>query len=197
MRSVYDFLGPAIFDVIIEDYLTVVGRPLQRLQAKRLARRGKIRSALFDPENPRVLPTRLLFGAAKVWERRIKLFDADLWVQGVEGPIVHGPARERSDGDLIFRPRTLIYTRFARIGDRQVDGVGVAGGACADAAGIPREHGVTLFRYPHSIRHVRSHGSRQIRTLRRSVRACATSAVCPPIALHAGPPSQALRCSGP
>jgi hypothetical protein len=110
MRSVYDFLGPAIFDVIIEGYSAFVGRPLQRLRAKRLARRGKIRSVLFDPENPRVLPTRLLFGAAEVCERRIQLFDADLWVQGVEGPPVHGPARERSDGDLIFRPKTLIYT---------------------------------------------------------------------------------------
>lgn len=110
MPSVYDFLGPAIFDVIIEAYSGFVGRPLQRLRARRLARRGKIRSVLFDPENPRVLPTRVLFGAAEVWDGRIKLFDADLWVQGVEGPPEHGPARERSDGDLIFRPKTLIYT---------------------------------------------------------------------------------------
>lgn len=110
MCAVYDFLGPAVFDVAIEAYSGLVGRPLQRVRAKRLARRGKIRSVLFDPENPRVLPTKVIFGAAEVWERRIKLFDADLWIQDVEGPPEHGPTERRSDGDLIFRPKTLIYT---------------------------------------------------------------------------------------
>jgi len=109
MPNVFDFLGTAIFDVVIDIYSTLVGRPLQRLRAKRLGRRGKIRSVLFDPENPRVLPTRVLMGAAEVWDGRIRLFDADLWVQGIEGAPESGPSPERSNGDLIFRPKTLIY----------------------------------------------------------------------------------------
>ena len=45
---------PWIFDVIVEGDSGLVGRPLQRLRGKRLARRRKLRSVLFAPENPRV-----------------------------------------------------------------------------------------------------------------------------------------------
>jgi hypothetical protein len=43
-----------------------IGRPLQRMRARRLARRGKVRSVLFSPSNPRVLKTIVLDGAAEV-----------------------------------------------------------------------------------------------------------------------------------
>src|SRR3954453_4499198 len=69
---------------------------------------GKIRSALFGANNPRVLPTRMLDGAADVWEGRIRLWGADLWVQDVDFPAKSGPSRDRGDGALVFRPRTSI-----------------------------------------------------------------------------------------
>jgi hypothetical protein len=95
-----------------------MGRPWQRRRARRLAKRGKIRCALFGASNPGVLPTRALDGAAEVWEGRIRLWDADLWVQDVEFPPEpgafvkldekgrHWPADER----LLFCPPTLVYT---------------------------------------------------------------------------------------
>jgi hypothetical protein len=114
----YDVLGPAVFDVAIAGYSGLVGRPLQRRRARRLAQGGKIRSVLFAPDNPRVLPTRVLDGAAEVWEGRIRLWTADLWIQDVELPAEVGPLEtfdakgriRRSDGDLWFRPRTSVYT---------------------------------------------------------------------------------------
>lgn len=65
-----------------------------------------------------MLPTRMLDGAAEVWEGRIRLWDADLWVQEVELPPTpgtftrldakgrHWPADER----LLFRPAAWVYT---------------------------------------------------------------------------------------
>lgn len=113
MPATVDPFPTVIVDVFTEVFSALVGRPLQRVRARRLARRGKFRCALFGPENPRVLPTRRLFGAAEVWEGRIKLFTADLWIQGVEGHPERGPRAEHSDGDLLFRPKTLI-TRCGR-----------------------------------------------------------------------------------
>jgi hypothetical protein len=67
-----------VVDVAIAIYSRLVGRPLQRLRARRLAKRGKIRSILFAADNPRVLPARVLDGVAEVWEGRIRLWGADL-----------------------------------------------------------------------------------------------------------------------
>ena len=106
----HDVLGPAVFDVAITGYSRLVGLPMQRVRARRLAKRGKIRSVLFSASNPRVLPTRMLDGAAEVWEGRIRLWGTDLWVQDVQLPAESGPSRERADGDLLFRPRTSIFT---------------------------------------------------------------------------------------
>jgi hypothetical protein len=108
-------------DVAIAIYSRLVGRPLQRLRARRLAKRGKIRSILFAADNPGVLPARVLDGVAEVWEGRIRLWGADLWIQDVELPPEAGPLgvfdeisrrRPRSDwdGDLVFGPRTWVYT---------------------------------------------------------------------------------------
>ena len=114
----HDFLGPAVFDVAIEAYSLAVGRPLQRRRARRLAKRGKVRSVLFGAEFPGILPTTRLDGAAEVWEGRIRLWNADLWVQDVELPPTlgvytrltekgrHHPADER----MLFCPPTLVYT---------------------------------------------------------------------------------------
>jgi hypothetical protein len=118
LPPVYDFLGPAVFDVAIVAYSRLVGEPLQRRRALRLAKGGKIRCVLFGADNPRVMPTRVLDGAAEVWERRIRLWSADLWVQDVELPPTAGPLEvfdekgrlRRSDGDLLFRPRTRVFT---------------------------------------------------------------------------------------
>jgi hypothetical protein len=114
----YDVLGPAVFDVVIAGYSGLAGRPLQRRRARRLAKSGRIRSVLFAADNARVLPTSLLDGAAEVWEGRIRLWGTDLWIQDVEFPPVSGPRDmseelgrfRRSDGNLLFGPRTWIYT---------------------------------------------------------------------------------------
>lgn len=112
-----DFLGPAVFDVLIEIYGRFVGRPWQRVRARRLARRGKIRCALFSPAPATVLHTRSLDGSAEVWEGRIRLWGAEVWVQGVEFPGEPGPLSDVDDkgrvrpaeGTLTFRPKTTIF----------------------------------------------------------------------------------------
>ena len=114
----FDFLGTFVFDAAIEVYSRLVGRPWQRRRARRLAKHGKIRCALFGASSASVLPTRVLDGAAEVWEGRIRLWDADLWVQDVEFPprpgmFTRGDARGRhlpADERLLFCPPTLVYT---------------------------------------------------------------------------------------
>jgi hypothetical protein len=66
-------LGPQIFDLLIIVFSKFVGRPLQRLRAKRLAMRGKVNCVLFAPENPRVMRGRFVSGAAEVWPGRIRV----------------------------------------------------------------------------------------------------------------------------
>jgi hypothetical protein len=110
-----------VVDVAIEIHSRFVGRPLQRLRARRLAKRGKIRSILFAADKPGVLPARVLDGVAEVWEGRIRLWGADLWIQDMELPPEAGPlgvfdenSRRRPradwDGDLVFGARTWVYT---------------------------------------------------------------------------------------
>lgn len=114
----FDFLLPPVFDVGIAVYSRLVGRPLQRHRARRLAKSGKIRCVLFATDGPAVLPTRVLDGVAEVWDGRIRLWKVDLWIQDVAGPPEAGPldnvddkGRFRpSDGDLLFRPPTWIFT---------------------------------------------------------------------------------------
>ncbi len=113
-----DLLPPVVFDLFIEAYGLLAGRPLQRRRARRLAKRGKIRSVLFGANPAGVLPSQSLDGAAEVWEGRIRLWDADLWVQDVDLPPEAGPLKDLddrgnvrpSDGNLAFRPKTAIFT---------------------------------------------------------------------------------------
>jgi hypothetical protein len=131
----YDVLGPAVFDVAIAGYSGLVGRPLQRRRALRLAKGGKIRSVLFAADNPRVLPTRVLDGAAEVWEGRIRLWGTDLWIQDVAFPPVSGPRDmseelgrfRRSDGDLLFSPSDMDLHAAYPSGSSEVGGPRLAG----------------------------------------------------------------------
>lgn len=60
----------------------------------------------------------MLDGAAEVWDGRIRLWDADLWVQDVEFPPELGAVERRdekgrhwpADERLLFGPPTLVYT---------------------------------------------------------------------------------------
>lgn len=105
-----DVLGVQVFDVIGLLFSRVVGRPAQRWRARRLARKGKVNCVLFAPSSPSVLPRRLLSGAAEISPGRLHLYDADLWVTGVELPGDAGPGEDRSDGDLLFRPPARTFT---------------------------------------------------------------------------------------
>ena len=117
LAVVLDFLGPFAFDASIEAYSFFVGRPWQRRRARRLAKHRKIRCALFGASNPGVLPTRVLDGAAEVWDGRIRLWDAELWVQGVSFLPLQGLSRDSTRKGDIGQPtsdwcsaRTLVYT---------------------------------------------------------------------------------------
>jgi len=117
-----------VFEVVIEVvgflYARYVGRPWQRRRARRLIKQGRVRSILFDGDEG-VLPSRSLDGVAEVWEGRIRLWDADLWIRSVDATAEIGPVDpfkdgklKPSDGDLAFRPRTSIYTLHTHKGGR-------------------------------------------------------------------------------
>lgn len=138
-----------LVDVVIEGYSRAVGRPLQRRRARRLAKQGKIRSVLFDPDGPDVLPSDRVDGAAEVWPGRIRLWDAHVWVQGVEFPPQAGPLeqfdeegkfRPQTGGDLLFRPRTWIYTLRTHKGRVKWAVLDFQADTALDMLGFPRDH---------------------------------------------------------
>lgn len=113
-----------VVEVISYLYGRFVGRPWQRRRARRLITHGKVRSALFDGDD-RVLPSRRLDGAAEVWEGRIRLWDADLWIRSRDEDVESGSVdpfktgkMKRTDDHLAFRPRTSIFTLHTHTGGR-------------------------------------------------------------------------------
>ncbi|HSE69933.1 MAG TPA: hypothetical protein VLA97_04175 [Nocardioidaceae bacterium] len=138
-----------LVDVVLAGWSRAVGRPLQRCRARRLAQQGKIRSVLFDPDGPGVLPSDRIDGAAEVWPGRIRLWDADVWVQGVELPPQAGPLepfdeegtfRPETRGDLLFRPRTCIYTLRTHKGRVKWAVLDFQADSALDMLGFPPDH---------------------------------------------------------
>lgn len=117
-----------MFDVVVEVifylYGRFVGRPWQKSRAQRLISHGKVRSALFDGDDG-VLPWSHLDGVAEVWEGRLQLHGADLWIRSVDGDVEAGPIDpfatgrlKRPDDQLTFRPKTSIFTLRTHTGGR-------------------------------------------------------------------------------
>ncbi len=117
-----------MFDVVVEVifylYGRFVGRPWQKRRAQRLITQGKVRSALFDGDHG-VLPWSHLDGVAEVWEGRLQLSGADLWIHSVDGEVEAGPIDpfatgrfKRPDDQLTFGPKTSIFTLRTHSGGR-------------------------------------------------------------------------------
>ena len=109
-----------MFDVVVEIifylYGRFIGRPWQQRRARRLIGEGKVRSALFDGDDG-VLPWSHHDGVAEVWEGRLRLTGADLWIRSVDAEVEAGPIdpfatgrMKRPDDRLTFGPKTSIFT---------------------------------------------------------------------------------------
>lgn len=109
-----DVFGPWVVDPAVMLFERCVGRPTQRRRARRLLRRGRVRSVLFGAEPADQLSSGELDGVAQVSPGRIRMWDADLRVLGVDPGVETGPLldadRRPLEGNLAFLPTTAVLT---------------------------------------------------------------------------------------
>lgn len=86
----------------------VIGRPVQRWRARRLATRRRVTCVLRRDKGSAALSVPQLGGAARLSYRRIRLIGEDLTVVDVELPGTRVPAGLQDPGYLWFSPHTRV-----------------------------------------------------------------------------------------
>lgn len=111
-------IGPEIIDWIIYLFARWIGRPLQRVRAKRLMGEGRLMcrlsspsaTAVLSPQRPPVVPMNSLAGAAEISHRSLRLKGMKFSISAIEQPGRQGPEEKGGSSDLMFSPPSRIFT---------------------------------------------------------------------------------------